>query len=167
MEATRKRQLKKRYKTLMWLGYLCVAFFALFLTTIIIVRSHSTGDWTAPWIVIFLMTGLLLPLFAGLVFGMYASLARNELLKYKRNIQVYRARWFAIEAIEYLQDGEIQQAIDEYIKCNWYPEKTLDDYTYGMLIMACHLSKEDKHHKQGLHRINEMKDRFDPAKVEL
>jgi len=31
MEATRKRQLKKRYKTMIWLGYMCVAFFALFL----------------------------------------------------------------------------------------------------------------------------------------
>lgn len=167
MEATRKRQLKKRYKTMIWLGYMCVAFFALFLTTIIIIRNHSTGDWTAPWIVILLMTGLLLPLFAGLIFGMYASLARNELFRYKRNIQVYRARKFAVKTIEHLQSGEIQQAIDEYLKSNSYPEKSLDDYVYGMLIMACHLSKEEKLHKQGLMRINKMKDKYDSSKVEL
>ena len=167
MEATRKRQLKKRYKTMIWLGYMCVAFFALFLTTIIIIRNHSTGDWTAPWIVILLMTGLLLPLFIGITFGMYASLSRNELLRYKRNIQVYRARKFAVKTIEHLQEGEVQQAIDEYLKCNNYPERLFDNYVYGMLIMACHLSKENKHHKQGIHRINDVKNRFDPAKVEL
>lgn len=167
MEATRKRQLKRRSKTLMWLAYGCVAFFILFLTTTLIIRSHSTGDWTAPIIMIPILAGLILPLFLGMSLGMYSGLCRSELLRYKRDIQTYRARWFAIRAIEHLQDGEVQQAVNEYIKCNWYPDKSLDDYVYGMIIMACHLSKDEKLHKQGLHRINEVKKRFDPAKVTL
>ena len=167
MEATRKRQLKKRYKTLMWLGYLCVAFFALFLTTIIIIRSHSTGDWTAPWIVIFLMTGLLLPLFAGLVFGMYANLARNELLSYKRNIQVYRTRKIATTVINYLQEDKVQEAVDLYIKMKYYPERRLDDYLYGMLIARAQGSTIDKLKKVGQRKMDKVKAEFDPAKVEL
>jgi uncharacterized membrane protein YoaT (DUF817 family) len=167
MEATKKRQLKKRYKTLIWLGYLSVLFFALFLTTIITIRNHSTGDWSAPIIMIPILVGLLLPLFAGLMFTSYSSFTRSELQRYKFSIQTYRARMFAMRTIEHLQEGELQQAVNEYIKCNWYPDKRLDDYVYGMLIMACQLSKDEKLHKQGLHRINEVKERFDPAKVKL
>jgi uncharacterized integral membrane protein len=84
-----------------------VAFFALFLISIIIIRNHSTGDWTAPWIVISLMTGLLLPLFAGMMFTFYAGFSRQRLLIYKKDIRVYRARQVATRVINLIQEDKI------------------------------------------------------------
>jgi hypothetical protein len=167
MEATTKFKLKRRYKTLTWLGYLSIAFFALFLTSTIIIRNHSTGDWTASWIVISLMVGLLLPLFAGMMFTFYAGFSRQQLVIYKRNIRVYRARKFATTIISLIQEDKIQEAVNLYISNKYYPESTLDDYLYGMLIARCQGSTVEKLHRVGQRKMDEVKEKFDPAKVEF
>lgn len=167
MEATKKRSLKKRYKTLIWLAYSCIVFFVVFLTTLFIVRSHSTGDWTAPWMVITFCTGLMTPLFLGMIFMFYSGIIRQELLNYRKQILIHRARKFAYNAIELLQQGNTQAAVDEYIKCNRYPERSLDDYVYGMLISACIQSPDEKLHDIGVKRFEKLKKDYDPAKVVL
>jgi hypothetical protein len=165
MDATTKFKLKRRVKTLRWAAWGCLIFFAIFITTLIIVRNHSTGDWTAPWIVISLCTGLMTPLFAGLVLQMYSSYDSQSLLNYKRQIIAYRARKFAIRAIEFLQQGNVRAAVDEYIKCKRYPEHALDDYVYGMLISAALLTGDEKLKKIGLDKTNKVKEEFDPSKI--
>jgi hypothetical protein len=167
MEATRKRQLKKRYKTLVWLGYLSVAFFALFLTTTIIIRNHSTGDWSSPTIMIPILVGLLLPLFAGLMFASYSSFTRSDLLRYKYQIQAYRARKVATAVINLIQEDKIQEAVDLYISMKYYPERRLDDYLYGMLIARSQGSTIEKLQKVGQRKMDEVKEEFNPAKVQL
>jgi len=167
MEATKKRSLKKRYKTFVWLGYSCTIFFVLFLTSTIIIRSHSDADWTAPWIVVTLCTGLMTPLFVGIIFAFYSGIIRQELLNYRKQILIYRARKFACNAIELLQQGETQKAVDEYLKCNRYPERALDDYLYGMLISACIQSPDEKLHNVGMKKFKKLKKDYDPAEIVL
>jgi len=165
MKASKKFKLKRQYKTLIWVEYMCVLFFFIFLITTLIVRKHSDADWNKPIIMIPLLVAWFLPLFTGVICVTFAQFSRQELLRYKKNIQTYRARWFAIKAIEHLQDGKLQEAIDEYTKCNWYPEKSLDDYVYGMLVMAYYYSKDEGKHKIGIQRVNKLKERFDPNKI--
>jgi hypothetical protein len=98
---------------------------------------------------------------------MSTQFPRQELLTYRKDIQIYRSRKFALKTIEYLQEGKLQQAINEYIKCNWYPEKSLDDYVYGMIIMTCYHSEDENLRKQGINRINKLKERFDPKTIIL
>jgi len=167
METTTKFKLKRRYKILTWLGYSSIVFFVLFLISIIIIRNHSTGDWTAPWIVISLMTGLLLPLFAGMMFTFYAGFSRQRLLIYKKDIRVYRARQVATRVINLIQEDKMQEAVDLYISMKYYPEATLDDYLYGMLISRCQGSTIEKLQKVGQRKMDEVKEKFNPAKVEL
>ena len=165
MDAKKKFKLKRQYKTLMWVGYTCVLLFFIFLVTTLIIRKHSDADWSRPVIMIPLMVTWFLPLFGGMICLMYTGFSRQQLLTYRRDIQVYRARKFAMKTVQHLQDGELQLAINEYTKCDWYPEKSLDDYVYGMLIMACQLSKDEHLHIKGQARIKGIKDRFDPAKI--
>ena len=101
---------------------------------------------------------------SGLLF-IIAGGYQHQLLTYKRNIHVYRVRNFAWNTIQYLESGELQLAIDEYVKCNWYPEKSLDDYVYGMLIMACYHSKDEELREKGIKKINNLKDKFNPDKI--
>jgi hypothetical protein len=167
MEATTKFKLKRQYKTFTWLGYSSIIFFALFLTSIIIIRNHSTGDWTAPWIVISLSTGLIAPLFTGLLFASYAQFSRQRLLLYRKDIRVYRARQVATRVINLIQEDKIQEAVDLYISMKYYPEGTLDDYMYGMLIARAQGSTIEKLQKVGQRKMDEMKEKFNPAQVEL
>jgi hypothetical protein len=167
MEAKRKFKLKRRYKTLMWLAYSTIVFFALFLITTIIIRNHSDADWTAPWIVISLMVGLLLPLFLGFILGMYAQFDRQQLQMYMKDIRIYRARKIATTVINYIQEDKIQEAVDLYIKMKYYPERILDDYLYGMLIARAQGSTIEKLQKVGQRKMNEVKEQFDPAKIKL
>jgi hypothetical protein len=164
MEATKKFRLKKQYKTLIWLAYACIIFFAAFLTTVFIIRKHSDADWSKPVILISLLTGLMLPLFMGIVFMTYSSFKRQELLNYRKQILVHRARKFASRTIELLQQGNVRAAVDEYIKCHRYPEHSLDDYVYGMLISACIQSPDEKLHKIGEEKFNKLRDEYDPEK---
>ena len=165
MEAKKKFRLKRQYKTLMWVGYTCVAFFFLVLIATIVVRAHSDADWNKPVIMLPLVIIWLLPGFTGAFCLIFTGHSQQQLRSYMRDIQVYRARNFAYKTIEYLQDGKLQLAIDEYIKCNWYPEKSLDDYVYGMLIQACYLSNDNELKEKGVKRINNLKDRFNPDKI--
>jgi hypothetical protein len=162
MEAKKKFKLKRQTKLLMQIGYACLIFFAVFLITTIIVRIYSDGDWTKLSIIIPILTGLLGSLMTSGILLIVAGWCQNELLTYKRNIQVYRARKFALNTLQHLQNNELQLAINEYIKCEWYPEKSLDDYVYGMLIMACYHSGDEKLRKQGINRINKIREQFDP-----
>lgn len=167
MEAKRKRQLKRRYKTFTWLGYSSIAFFVLFLITIFIVRSHTDADWSVPTIMIPILIGIFLPFFMAMAFFMFSGMAYRELISYKNSIQRYRARKFGINTIEYLQEGELLQAINEYTKCKDYPETSLNDYIYGMIIMACYHSKDEEKHMTGILRLGHMKKTYDPTKVKL
>ena len=167
MEATTKFKLKRRYKTLTWLGYLSLLFFVLFLTTTIIIRNHSEGEWNNPVIIISIMVGLLLPLFMGMLFAFYAGFSRQQLLIYRKDIRVYRARKVATTVINLIQEDKIQEAVDLYISMKYYPESTLDDYLYGMLIARCQGSTVEKLQKVGQRKMDEVKEKFNPAKVEL
>lgn len=167
METTTKFKLKRQYKTLIWLSYSTIAFFALFLTAIIIIRNHSTGDWSAPIIMIPIMCGLILPLFLGLILGSHAQFSRQRLLMYKRDIRVYRARQVATRVINLIQEDKIQEAVDLYISMKYYPEGTLDDYLYGMLIARAQCSTIEKLQKVGQRKMDEVKEKFNPAKVQL
>lgn len=166
MTATKKRQLKRRYKTLTWLGYLSILVFALTLTSIIIIRKHSTADWNTPGIILTTLTLLAIPIISGIIIPIYINAARSELLQYKLNIRAYRARMFLCNAIKLLQAGEIELAIKEYRKCNYFPEQRLDDKTYAMLIMACHMSGNEKLVVHA-NRIDKLLEYYDPANVKL
>lgn len=166
MTATKKRQLKRRYKTLTWLGNLSILVFALTLTSIITIRKHSTADWTSPTIAMLISAVLFSPLLLGLCFSTLAINAKRELLQYKVNIQAYRARMFLCNAIKLLQAGEIELAITEYLKTKNFPEQRLDDKTYAMLIMACHMSGNEKLVVHA-NRINKLLEYYDPANVIL
>ena len=165
METKRKFKLKRRYKRLIWSAYLSILAFVLYIAFIgTIIRTYpNMGDG----INIALMCGIGIILLAGLMFTFYASLTRHELQMYMNDIKIYRARKNAMRVIEYLQEGKIQQAINEYLKANNYPEKALDDYLYGMLIMACEMSDNEKQHTLGTGRINALKKRFSPDKIKL
>ena len=164
MEASKKFRLKRLTKNLQIIGYSCLIFFVLFLVGSLIIRSNSEGEWSTT-IAILIAIGLLGSLMASGIILIVAGMYQQELKQYKYNIQVYRARNFAYRTIEHLQHGELQQAIDEYIKCNRYPEKSIDDLLYGMLIQACYLSSDDKLKEKGVERINNLKNRFNPDKI--
>lgn len=166
MTATKKRQLKKWYKTMTWLGYLSLLLFALTLTLIIIIRKHSTADWSTPSITMLLSALMFIPILSGLMFPTLALNARRELLQYKVNIEAYRARVFLTNTIKLLQQGEIELAITEYLKTKNFPEQRLNDKTYAMLIMACHMSGNEI---LVVHAniINKLLEYYDPANVIL
>ena len=163
MESSKKFRLKRLYKTTSILGWSCLIFFVLFLVSTLIIRTNTEGEWSTT-IGVLIVIGLLGSLMTAMILTFISAGYQRELLQYKYDIKVYRARRFAIKTIEYLQEGEIQKAIDEYIKCNWYPEKSLDDYLYGMLICASYLSKDEKLMK-GAVKFIELKNRFNPDKI--
>jgi hypothetical protein len=165
MDAKTKFKLKRRYKTLIWLAYSTIIYFVLFLITTIIVRNHSEGDWSSPYIMIPIMAGLILPLFAGLLLGGHAQFTRQQLYQYKRDIRVYRTRKVATAVISLIQQNKIQEAVDLYISYNSYPEGILDDYMYGMLIARCQGSDVEKLQKVGQRKMDEMKEKFSPDKI--
>jgi hypothetical protein len=165
MEANKKFRLKRLTRLLTQIGYGCLIFFAVFLITTIILRSYSDVDWNKPINFIIIFIGLMGSLMASGILFIIAGGFQHQLLTYKRDIHVYRARNFAWNTIQYLESGELQLAIDEYVKCDWFPEKSLDDYLYGMLIMASYYSEDEKLNKVGAVRINNLKDRFNPDKI--
>lgn len=165
MEAQKKFRLKRQYKTLMWVGYISVLLFFVIMIAIIVIKTHSDAQWNVPGLMISLVIIWLLPLFTGMFCLMLTGHYQYQLTSYMKNIQIYRARRFATKTIEHLQFGELQEAINEYTKCNWYPEKSLDDYVYGMLIQACYLSNDNELKEKGIKRINNLKDRFNPDKI--
>jgi hypothetical protein len=167
MDTQTKFRLKKRSKIFTWLGYLSVLFFAVFLTTVLIIRNHSEGDWTAPWIMIPLLAGLMFPLFAGLIFGSLAQFSRQELLTYMRDIRIYRARKVATAVINLLMEDKIQEAVNLYLTLKYYPENVLDDYLYGMLIARAQKSDIEKLQKVGRQKMNDVKERFNPANIKF
>ena len=69
--------------------------------------------------------------------------------------------------INLIQEDKIQEAVDLYISMKYYPESTLDDYLYGMLIARCQGSTIEKLQKVGQRKMDEVKEKFNPAKVEL
>jgi hypothetical protein len=162
MDTTTKFKLKRRVKLLRWLAWGCIFLFAIILTTLFIVRKHSDADWSKPLIIIPVMLGLVLPLFAGLILTMYSSFNLQYLMNYRKQILTYRARKFAHRAIEFLQQGNVRAAVDEYIKCKRYPEHSLDDYVYGMLISAALLTGDEKLKKIGLEKTNGVKEEYNP-----
>jgi hypothetical protein len=113
------------------------------------------------------MIGLILPLFVGLLFGMYAQFNRQQLYFYKRDIRVYRTRKVATAVINLIQQNKIQEAVDLYISYKSYPEGTLDDYLYGMLIARCQGSDVEKLQKVGQRKMDEVKEKFSPDKIVL
>ena len=167
MEATAKRKLKRTAKLYAWLAWGCLGFFILFITIMIIARSQSDADWTKPWILFPILAGCVLPLMGGLILGMFGSIKRQDLYRYRYNIYRYRSRRFARKAILRLQQGKVQEAIDEYLKCKIYPEPTLDDYLYGLLLGSCLLSGEDKLVKKGLNKTDDILSKYDPDKIEI
>jgi hypothetical protein len=100
-----------------------------------------------------------------MVLAMYSSYDLQSLMVYKKQIIAYRARKFANRTIEFLQQGNVRAAVDEYIKCKRYPEHSLDDYVYGMLISAAMLTGDEKLKKIGLDKTNGVKEEFDPTKI--
>lgn len=165
MEAATKFKLRRRVKLLRWLAWGCIIFFAAYLTTLFIIRKHSDADWSKPVIMIPIMIGLVTPLFAGMILTMYSSFNLQYLMNYKKQILTYRARKFAHRSIDFLQQGNVRAAVDEYIKCNRYPEHSLDDYMYGMLISAAMLTGDEKLKKIGLEKTNGVKEEYDPNKI--
>jgi hypothetical protein len=149
----------------MWLAYSTIIFFALYLTTVIIIRNHSVADWNKPIILISLTVGLILPLFMGMIFGMYSQMARQELYSYMNDIRKYRARKVGTAVIDFIQKDMIQEAVDLYITMKYYPEKSLDIYLYGMLIARAQKSDVEKLQKVGKRKMDEIKEQFDPAKI--
>lgn len=167
MEATRKRQLKRRVKTLRWSAWGCVGLFILILASTIILRQHSDADWNKPVIMISILLAITLPLFAGLILTTYSSFTINELLYYRKQIWTYRARKFAGKAIDELLRGNVRPAIDEYIKSGKYPDRTLDDYMYGILVGAAAFSGDEKLKKIGVEKLTKIQEEFHPDKVKL
>mgnify|MGYP005851089757 FL=1 len=167
MKAQKKFRLKRNARLLQWFAWDCLIFFAIFLTTLIVVRSHSDADWNKTIIIVPVLIGLLLPLLTGLFLTMLSTFNRQELLNYKKSILTHRAHRTISNVIVFLQEGKIQEAIDEYLKCRRYPEAILDDYTYGMLLGACLQSSVEKHRKIGLDRTNAIMSKFDSNKVVL
>lgn len=165
MEAKKKFRLKRLYKTTTRLGWSCLIFFVLFLVGTLIIRSNTEGEWSTT-IAVLIAIGLLGSLMTAMVMTFISAGYQRELLQYKYNIKAYRARKFAAKTMEYLQEGETRKAINEYIKCKNYPEKSLDDYVYGMLIITCYLSKDEDLMK-GAVKFVELKERFDPNKIVL
>ena len=165
MESSKKFRLKRLYKTTTRLGWSCLIFFVLFLVGTLIIRSNTEGEWGTT-IAVLIAIGLLGSLMTAMIMTFISAGYQRELLQYKHDIKVYRSRKFAAKTMEYLQEGEIQKAIDEYIKCKNYPEKSLDDYLYGMLISACYLSKDEKLMK-GAVKFVELKERYSSDKIIL
>lgn len=165
MDAQTKFKLKRRTKIYSWLGYLSVLFFAIFLTAVLVIRSHSEGDWTAPYIMIPILVGLMLPLFAGLIFGSFAQFTRQRLLEYRKDILTYRARKNAIAVINFILEDKIQEAVEKYITMKTYPEKSLDDYLYGMLIARAQKCDIPRLQKIGESKMNELKKIYNPNDI--
>lgn len=113
-----------------------------------------------------LMAIILSPIFSGMVMTMIAGNIQRELLQYKFNIKCYRTRNFAVTIINLLQRNKLKEAIDLY-KANKFPEKSLDDYLYGMIIMACYTSTDEKIAEIGIRKITKLKEDFNPSKLKL
>ena len=164
MEANKKFKLKRKCKTLMRLAYFCLAFFFIFLTTAIIIRQHSTADWNNFRTLLILISGIIGPIFIGPLLLIFAGVYQQELYTYLRDIKIYRSRVSASKIIEFLKIGETEKAIEEF-RGNVYPEKKLDDYLYGLIIMSCFDSKDDKLHNKGIQKIQDIKKTFDPEVI--
>lgn len=166
MEAEKKFRLKRRYKTLIRIAYACLIFFAISLVTIIIFRAQIDST-DHQLVVIPIMVILFSVLMGAGILLIVAGGYQNELLAYMRDIRIYRTRKTLMRVIQHLQDDEPKLAIREYLKRNSYPEKDLDNYVYGMIIMTCYNSKNKKLCKQGINRIFDIKKRYEPDKIDF
>lgn len=163
MDAKKKFRLKRRSKTSIRIAYACLMVFTISLVTIIILGIQTGGEWSQLRLML-IIVGFFLPLLIGMICSMYSAHLQQELRLYMRDIRIYRARKTLMKVIQHLQNDELKSAIDEY-KNSYYPEKTLDDHVYGMVIMACYYSKDEYLHKQGINRIFDIKKRFNPDKI--
>ena len=160
MKAKAKRKLKKQYKVFVILSYSCVIFSILFF--IFMLTTHIKTN--TMWGTLIVLSIFLFPLFLGLSFATFASYYRVKLHTYKKRIQIYRSRRFAIRTIKYLENGELNNAINEYQK-HTYVENDLSNYVYGMIIMNCYLSTVK--YSMGLKKIEDLKESYNPDKINL
>lgn len=160
METNKKFRLKRMAKSLMKIGYSCLIFFVFSLTLLIIFHR----DWTST-IKYVIVVSMFISFFGSAIIVMFSGVYLQELSMYKRNIQIYRSRMFAHNVIEYLKAGQVQSAITEYTKCKFFPDKYLDEYIHGMLVMTCYNSDNVNLHLKGMEQIGIIQDGFNPQKI--
>jgi len=166
MESNKKFKLRRKTKILLRLAYSCLAFALVFFIITIVMRNYGNADWNTPSIKILMTLSYFLPFLLSMLSTIFALTPLHELNAYRGAIKNYRARKFATQTIEYLLLSETQLAVDEYLKSSWYPD-VLDNYLYGMLIMACYNSNDQKLHVQGVKRIDIIKETFNTNKINL
>jgi len=159
MTGKKKRQLKRRLKILMWIAY-CSIF--MFLSMILYLTQTNNIDLTDNRFVLFVGTTLtLLPIIA-VISSIWSNLINTKLIFRLDLIRKYRARMFAMRTIEFLKENKLQEAIDEFKKCDDYPDKQFENYIYGLIHAACYYSNIEKVNNIGLEKINEIIGRFSP-----
>jgi len=148
-EKLKAKRLRKLYSKL---GRISMIFFAIMLMGAIIIRCMFDGIPSVSAMIIGLIS-VLSPLFAGPFFMLIAAAYDANLRNYEISLLQKRAVNFALNTIEYLEKGETENAVNEYKKCKNYVNRSLGDYLFGMLVMACKLSNNEKLIKKGNNKI--------------
>jgi hypothetical protein len=98
---------------------------------------------------------------------MLSQASRQELYSYRNSIYLYRTRKFAMEILTFIQEGNIEAAVNVYKKFDLGYDRKLDDYIYGILLGCSKYSTNEKYVKVFNDAIMKMKDKYNPDKVIL
>lgn len=167
MTTERKLRLKKQITLFTTLAWSMVGFFIAYVILIMSANKifgHPLGTYM-PLIVALIL--LLVPLFGGLLFTMWSSFCRQELIIYRNHIRLYRIRKFARQILELIQAGNVDAAINIYKKFDLGYDRVLDDYVYGILLGSCRFSGDEALKRIFDKKIVKMIETYDPNKIEL
>jgi hypothetical protein len=168
MTFKQKRSYKRKARRLMISAYIVLALFVL----LIISSIWWVSKFNEPafglqnqstQMLVFIIVFVSFP-FTGLLLGIFSSWNTMERRTYLRNIREWRERNYFRIILDLVERGLLVKTISYY---NSMPQGVIRDHTYAILVNEFSKSSDPKLAEQGREKMKEMKEQYDPAKVEF